>query len=331
LQPASAAAARPAPKAAAALKPSVVLLDPKMRDLYALAARIARGDISVLLLGETGAGKDVLAEAIHAASPRAARAMVKLNCAAFSEQLLESELFGHEKGAFTGAAAAKQGLLEVADGGTAFLDEVGELTAPMQAKLLRALEEGRVLRVGGTRPRPIDVRFVAATNRDLLGEVERGAFRRDLYFRLSAVCLAVPPLRERPAELLPLARAFLARACERLGRPALELSPAAIPELTSRPWPGNVRELRNAMERAALVCDGAFVGPEHLAAAPGQAAAPPSAQAREETLRAEMEALEKRRILDALERCGGNQTRAAELLGMPRRTLVKRLGQYGIR
>jgi DNA-binding NtrC family response regulator len=199
----------------------------------------------------------------------------------------------------------------------------------MQAKLLRALEEGKVLRVGGTKMRPIDVRFVAATNRDLLGEVARGAFRRDLYFRLSAVCLAVPPLRERPAELLPLARSFLARACERLGRPALGLSAEVIPLLMARSWPGNVRELKNEMERAALVCDGPLVRTVDVASAAAPAA--PSPLAREETLREEMETLEKRRILDTLDRCGGNQTLAARLLGMPRRTLVKRLGQYGAR
>jgi len=314
----------PAPKRRPAAT-GVVLLDPAMRDLYALAERIARGDIGVLLLGETGAGKEVLAEAIHRASPRAKKPLVKLNCASFTEQLLESELFGHERGAFTGAAAAKPGLLESADGGTVFLDEVGELSPTTQAKLLRALEDGQVLRVGGLKPRPIDVRFVAATNRDLLAEVQRGAFRQDLYFRLAAVCLAIPPLRERPAEIEPLARTFLARACERLGRAAPDLSAEALARLASHKWPGNARELRNVMERAALICEGGAIGPQHLDL--GRGAAPAAAQS---DLRGEMESLERKRIVEALERSGGNQTRAAEILGMPRRTLVKRLAQYGI-
>ena len=314
-----------------------VVLEPAMRRLYGLATRVARGTIPLLVIGETGTGKEVLAEFIHATSPRAARPLVRINCAALADSLVESELFGHEKAAFTGAVAARAGLLESGGGGTVFLDEVGELPSRTQAKLLRVLEEGTVLRVGGTEPRALDVRFVAATNRDLELEVEAGRFRRDLYFRLAAATLIIPPLRERPAEIEALAQRFCAEAAGRLGEDAPALSDAAVKRLREHAWPGNVRELRNAIERAVLLA-GSTIDVEHLpfpdleSPAPEPAAAPqrgdePAAA----TLASELATLERARILDALERTGGNQTRAAELLGMPRRTLIKRLGAYGIK
>src|SRR5262245_31055629 len=244
--------------------PGVVVRDPAMRKLYAEAARAARASINVLLLGETGVGKEVLARAIHEHSPRAKGPFMGINCAALAESLLESELFGSEKGAFTGALA-RVGLFEAANGGTVFLDEVGELPLGTQAKLLRVLEERAVMRLGSTRARPIDVRFVAATNRDVEADSRQGRMRPDLYFRLNGVALVIPPLRERPLEIEVLAAAFLASACRDLERRSpLALSPAALDLLRRHAWPGNVRELRNAVERAAVMCTDAVILPEHL-------------------------------------------------------------------
>ncbi len=244
--------------------PGVVVRDPAMRALYAEAARVARANISVLLLGETGVGKEVLARAIHAHSPRAAGRFMGINCAALAESLLESELFGSEKGAFTGALA-RPGLFEAANGGTVFLDEVGELPLGTQAKLLRVLEERTVMRLGSTRPRSIDVRFVSATNRDVEADSRQGRLRPDLYFRLNGVALLIPPLRDRPLEIAALAASFLAATCRDLERaPALAISPAALDLLRRHAWPGNVRELRNVIERAVVMCTESTILPEHL-------------------------------------------------------------------
>ncbi len=303
-----------------------VLLDPAIKRLYEVAARVARGTIAVLVIGETGAGKEVLAEFVHRQSPRATAPLVRINCAALSESLIESELFGHQKGAFTGATADRPGLIEAADGGTVLLDEIGELPLTTQAKLLRVLEDHRVTRVGATAAREVDVRFVAATNRDLEADIAAGTFRRDLYFRLAGVVLALPPLRARPMEIEPLARIFLADAAARNKLPVPALTPAAVAALVAHPWTGNVRELKSAIERAVLVAD-RTIDVADLALAPSRTAPAASAAI---ALPDEMEALEKQRIVDALAQHGGNQTRAAEALGMPRRTFVKRLAQYGI-
>jgi two-component system, NtrC family, response regulator AtoC len=322
-------AAEPArPSGVVAVGALPIVLDPAMQQLYELAGRVARGTISVLVAGETGAGKEMLCELLHARSPRAGRPFVRVNCAALTESLLESELFGHDKGAFTGAHADRAGYLEAASGGTLMLDEVGELPAAAQAKLLRVVEEGRVVRLGSTVPRPIDVRFVAATNRDLEAEATAGLFRRDLYFRLAGVVLAVPPLRERPAEIEALATSFAAETARRLGRPRPRLTGGAIDALRSHPWPGNVRELRNVIERAVLIVERTAIDRDDLglATAGRPAARPPGGGA----LSSELADLERHRILEALERCTGNQTRAAAQLGMPRRTLIKRLTEYGV-
>ncbi|HTJ41953.1 MAG TPA: sigma 54-interacting transcriptional regulator [Kofleriaceae bacterium] len=292
-----------------------VILDPAMKNLFDLARRVAQGTINVLVVGESGAGKEVLARAIHAASPRARGPLIEVNCGAISETLIESELFGHDKGAFTGAVAAKQGLIAAADGGTLFLDEVGELSPGAQAKLLRVIEDKRVMRVGSTETRPVDLRVVAATNREL----ETSGFRTDLYFRLAGIVLEVPPLRERAIEIEPLARAFAAAAAAPLERPTPAFAPDALAALAAHDWPGNVRELRNAVERAVLLADGAITRDDLFGKLTPKAA--PPAPAIDD---------ERARIIAALEQCAGNQTRAAELLGMPRRTLVKRLGQYAI-
>ncbi|MFT3708229.1 MAG: sigma 54-interacting transcriptional regulator [Archangium sp.] len=243
-----AACSRPA----SAPAPGFVVRDDAMAALYRLVDRVAPSTISVLLLGETGVGKEVLAQEIHRRSKRASGPFLRLNCAALTESLLESELFGHEKGSFTGAIKQKEGLLESAEGGTVFLDEVGEMPPSIQAKLLRVLEERKVMRVGSTTALPIDVRFLFATNRDLEAEVARGAFRSDLYFRVNGISLVIPPLRERPTEIEPLARQFLQEAAKRETRAAPELTPDALATLAAWPWPGNIRELKNVIDRAIL-------------------------------------------------------------------------------
>ncbi|MBI5513727.1 MAG: sigma 54-interacting transcriptional regulator [Deltaproteobacteria bacterium] len=315
---------------AAAAKPldvgGAVVAHPSMRALYALVERVAMSDINALVLGETGVGKELLVEALHRGSRRASQPLVRLNCAALSPTLVESELFGYEKGAFTGALSARAGLLEAAHGGTLFLDEVGDLPAALQAKILRVIEDRQVLRVGAQRTREVDVRFVAATHRDLRAEVQLGTFRRDLYYRLNGIVLAIPPLRERVAEVRPLAEHFLAKA--RPGVRGGPLDPAVVAVLEAHDWPGNVRELRNVIGRAVIL---AGDGPITLAELPEElrlrASRPPSDAPK---LRDEMGAIERRRIEDALARTNGNQTHAAVLLGMPRRTLVARLKQYGL-
>ncbi len=316
--------AGPSPRGARPHAPAEgpIVEDPAMRELYRVVERVARGTISLLLLGETGVGKEILAEAIHRLSPRKSRPFVRLNCAALSETLVESELFGHEKGAFTGAESAKPGLIEEAQGGTVFLDEVGELPLGTQAKLLRVLEQRELHRVGGLKPRPIDVRFVAATNRDLDAEVAAGRFRADLLYRLNGASLRVPPLRERPAEIAPLARLFATRAAEGLGLDAPPaLSAEALTRLEAYSWPGNIRELRNVMERAVLL-GGESIGLEHLPldklAAVWTAAPVRGGSSMRD------------RILEALEANAHNQTRAAEQLGVSRQTLSTWLDRYDI-
>ncbi|MDP1821609.1 MAG: sigma 54-interacting transcriptional regulator [Archangium sp.] len=309
----------------------VIVADPQMQALHALVRKVAAGDISVLLLGETGVGKEVFAEAIHASSPRAGKPFQKFNCASFTETLLESELFGHEKGAFTGAVKAKAGLIESANGGSVLLDEVGEMPLSSQVKLLRVLEAKEVLRVGDTKPRPIDVRFIAATHRDLEAQVAKGAFRQDLYFRLNGISLVIPPLRERVAELESLARHFIGRAAKQFGRsPEPQLTPEALSMLQGYRWPGNLRELRNMLERAVLLANDRFIGPDDLPldkltaipltrpASDAPSAATPDAEA------------ERAKLVAALELHGGNQTLAARALGISRRTMLNRLDAYAI-
>jgi two-component system response regulator AtoC len=384
------------PTADAAVSAAIVA-DRRMQDLYGLAERIAAGNITVLILGETGVGKEVLAERVHKMSPRSAKPYLKLNCAALSETLLESELFGHERGAFTGAMNMKQGLLETADGGTVFLDEVGELPHSIQVKLLRVIEERVVLRVGGLKPRPLDVRFIAATNRDLENEITRGTFRQDLFFRLNGATLVIPPLRERTSEIPDLARAFAAQAARQMGLPAQPaLTSEALELMLAYSWPGNIRELRNVVERAVLLCGRGPVEPAHLPLekmratlamrppAPPPPTVMPSSlsasfgptspvrpQTGHPTIPAPIAARrapplaaptgdprfvgdktlpivlgdlfagkpqaqswepdqERERILEALNACAGNQTAAARMLGIARRTLINKLELFGI-
>jgi transcriptional regulator with GAF, ATPase, and Fis domain len=311
-------------------------------DAEAFIESVARSSIHVLILGETGSGKEVMAERIHGGSARARKPLVKLNCAALPETLLESELFGHEKGAFTGATHAKPGLLESGDGGTLLLDEVGELPLATQAKLLRVLENGEVTRLGSVRPRSIDLRVLSATHRDLGSMIEAGTFRRDLYFRLDGVTVVVAPLRERIAEIAALARGFLARADDRERRRHV-LTPSAVTWLESYAWPGNVRELKLVMERVAALCHREDVGAEDLEGMPwgpafARSAAAPTPQAKAHgsaddapgNLRGAVDAFERERIVTTLEQCGGNQSRAARMLGLSRRSLLRRLDEYGV-
>jgi two-component system response regulator AtoC len=312
-----------------------------MRSLYRLAERAASGHtaaglITILVLGETGAGKEVMASWIHRRSPRAGGPFLCINCAALPEALLESELFGYEKGAFTGAGAAKPGLLESAAGGTVFLDEIGEMSAALQSKLLRTIEAREIRRLGGRGARPIDVRFIAATNRDLEEEVASNNFRQDLYFRLNGITLTVPPLRERPEDLELLAKRFLAQASRSARRRPPRLSAEAFELLRGYAWPGNIRELRNVLERSLVMCEGNEIEAAHLPVeklrlrrmrplavgpAPELPTDGPSGEDR----------AEHRRIMEAMAAHGGNQTRVAATLGIARGTLIARLERYGIK
>ena len=306
-----------------------------MRVLRGLADQVAASTISVLLLGETGVGKEVLARTLHRLSPRGSGTLLALHCAALPESLLESELFGHEKGAFTGATCTKIGLLESADGGTVFLDVVGELPPTIQVMLLRVLVEHAIQRIGALRPRPIDVRFIAATNRNLEREVELGRFRDDLYYRLNGVTLVVPPLRERIDEIGELAAHFIRGACARDQRPAIPtLSQDALDRLRRYRWPGNVRELRNVIDRAVLLCRDGMIRASDLPADKFCAVVepPPLPVHLPEAsceLHCDIEALERQRITQALERCAGNQKLAAQQLGISRNTLSARMDAFG--
>ncbi|HEY6556330.1 MAG TPA: sigma 54-interacting transcriptional regulator [Polyangiaceae bacterium] len=315
----------------------IVIRDPSMTLLYAQVELAARALISILLFGETGVGKEVLARAIHARSARAHRPFMGINCAALSGTLLEGELFGYERGAFTGAVQGRPGLFEAADGGSVFLDELGEMPLETQAKVLRLIEERSVTRLGGRTPRAIDVRFISATNRDLCVDAEQGGFRRDLYYRLNGMSLRIPPLRERRADIEPLAWRFAQQAARQLDRrePPV-LSSDALEVLQGYEWPGNVRELRNAVERAVVLCPDGVIRSEHLpgiltgqvAAAPRLTQSQPPADV--QPVRSELRDIERARIIEVLARCHGNQTQAAKLLGMSRRTLVTRLGQFNL-
>ncbi len=320
----------------------VVLSDPAMQILYEQADLAAGSLMSVLLLGETGVGKEVLARTIHLRSARSNGPFLAFNCAALAESLLEAELFGHEKGTFTGATLSRPGLFESAEGGTVFLDEVGDLPKSVQVKLLRVLDERQVLPVGGRRPRPINVRFVAATNCDLAAKVASDAFRSDLFFRLDGITLTIPPLRARVADIVPLARLFAAKACRDLEcRASASFSAEALALLERHTWPGNVRELRNVIERAVVFSRGGEIRAEHLpprlvatgALNPAPQPAEPSLQGIDATQRRQRPLkgtpAERERIAATLAACKGNQTKAAKLLGISRRTLIDRLKAHG--
>jgi transcriptional regulator with GAF, ATPase, and Fis domain len=325
---------------------------PGMKEVYAFIERAATSEASVLVLGESGSGKELVARAIHYHSPIQQGPLVVVNGAALSESLIESELFGHARGAFTGATADRVGRFELAHGGTLFLDEIGELSNACQTKLLRVIEHGELSRVGESRVRNVKVRVIAATNRELAAEVKSGRFREDLYYRLNVLTVRLPPLRERGADVRMLAEHFLSNAATRSGRRRLAFSKEALAALERYRWPGNVRELQNLAERLAVLCPHETVGVPDLPAevraaeaqAPGQASAapetapdetavcPPTAPAAEGSPAAPgtLAEMEKQHILRVLSACGGNKKQAAECLGIDRSTLYAKLRGYGI-
>ncbi len=300
---------------------------PSMVKLWRLVEQVAPSRASVLIHGETGTGKELVAEMIHRASPRAKAPLVRLNCAALSESLLESELFGHEKGAFTGAVARREGRFEQANGGTMFLDEVSEIPIATQVKLLRFLQERSFERVGGNETLKVDVRILAATNRDLKQRIEQGLFREDLYYRLNVVSLEIPPLRERQSDIPELAAFFLSRYAQENGKRIEGFSEEALAALSAHPWPGNVRELENAVERAVVLCDGPRVEHRHLPAAPGHRAHGPG-DAQPPVPGTTIYDLERYAILKTLEACKGSTSKAATILGISPRKIQYKLHEY---
>jgi two-component system response regulator AtoC len=329
-----------APVAQEAERLEPLVMDPAMAQIFATLKRIATTPLPVLLLGETGSGKEVMAEWLHEHSARESGRLVRVNCASFTDSLLESELFGHERGAFTGATATRPGIVQAAHGGTLFLDEVGELSAAAQAKLLRFLESGEFMPVGSTQSRRVNARIVSATHRPLAALTRSGAFRSDLYFRLNGAAIVIPPLRERRCEITPLARLFLRHAALRMQRPEPALDAELAAALERHSWPGNVRELRHAMDRAVAMWSG---GPLRLAdlalesaaealavPARGVPRAAPGPDGSSGSMREAIRRCERERILAALGETRGNQTRAARLLGISRRTLTNKLNLYAI-
>ena len=325
--------------------PRIIGEDPKLRQVSQQLHRAAATDATVLIEGESGTGKELFARALHALSPRADGPFVAINCAAIPETLLETELFGHEKGAFTGAGARKPGRFELAHHGTLFLDEIGELPLSLQAKILRALEEKQFERVGGTASLHVDVRIVAATNRNLKAGVAARNFREDLYFRLSVFPITIPPLRERAGDVVTLARHFVDRFCRDLNKKPLLLAPAAIDELCAYPWPGNVRELQNCIERAVILCDGDTIHGRHLSLS-FRAPASPAVQAAQvtaspwdeidlsgtmnEALRRVGSEVERRKVEKALRDAHGDKARAAELLQISYKALLQKQKEHGV-
>jgi DNA-binding NtrC family response regulator len=328
-----------APEEAALELGDVVCVDPLMKRVFDLTRKVADAPITVLITGETGVGKEIVASAVHRQGARANKPFVTLNCSALPETLLESELFGHERGAFTGADRRKLGYFEAASGGTLFLDEVGEMPLGVQAKLLRVLEQRTITRVGGTEQLAVDVRVVCATNRDLDQEVQRGRFREDLFFRLSAFTIVVPPLRDRRNEIVPIATHCARQFARELGQPPPTFGEDVLRMFETYDWPGNVRELRNAVERAVVLQPDGRIREEHLpdriVAAAGAPPEPQSVQALSATgpldVRRRVADVERSAVVSALDACGGNQTRAAKRLGISRWALIRLMQKYGLK
>jgi two-component system, NtrC family, response regulator AtoC len=308
----------------------IVGRSPKLAHALSLARKVARHPSTALITGESGTGKELIARHIHDASPRAERAFVAVNCGAIPEALLESELFGHTRGAFTGATAERQGLFEEADGGTIFLDELGDMPLPLQVKLLRALQEGEVRRVGDNASRTVDVRVVAATARDLEADVADGKFRADLYYRINVVRIHLPALRERTEDIPELVRHFIDRYNKRLGLRVSGVTAAAMRTLMEYPWPGNVRELENVVERAMVLTDGEQLGVEQLPALGPTTRVDQGGSPLDLSVKRRTEDLERSLIKEALERTRGNRTRAAKVLDLSHRALLYKIRDYGL-
>ena len=309
----------------------IIANGPAMTAIRDTIGRLAATDLPVLVLGESGSGKEVCAQALHESGPRASQPFVAVNCAALTETLLESELFGHEKGAFTDAHATRPGKFELAEGGTLFLDEIGDMSLGGQAKLLRVLEQKVVTRVGGSSAIPVDVRIVAATNAKLPDRIRDGEFREDLYYRLAVVTIDLPPLRDRPDDVIPLAKHFLGQFAAHAGRESLQLSEAATRKLKGHHWPGNVRELRNLMERVAFLAGSREVQPDDLAfMTPVQRAESEPVRSTDQPLADATADFQARYIEAVIERTGRNMTDAAEQLGLHRSNLYRKMRQLGL-
>jgi len=304
---------------------SIIGSSPAMQQVFNVIEQVAPTKASVLITGESGTGKELVAQAIHENSPRASFPFVKLHCASLAETLLESELFGHEKGSFTGALARREGRFKQADGGTLFLDEIGEISPAIQVKLLRFLQEKTFERVGGNDTLRVDVRIIAATNRDLAAEVAAGRFREDLYYRLNVVNVEMPPLRARPSDLLPLATHFLQRFAKENGKKIESFDDDAVERITGYRWPGNVRELENVIERAVVLCDGPKLTAKHLPAGVGAVS-----RAGIRIPGSTMDEIERHAILTTLEACGGRTTQAAQMLDVSVRKIQYKLHEYGV-
>lgn len=311
---------------------NVIGLSPEAQQAYVLAARVADSSASVLVLGETGTGKEYLARSIHYQSPRAKGPFVKVSCAALSESLLESELFGHEKGSFTGAVARRLGRFEIAHGGTLFLDEIGDTTPATQVKLLRVLQEKQFERVGGSETLAVDVRIIAATNRNLKQAIAEKSFREDLFYRLNVVTITLPPLRERQEDIPELAKHFIRKYNLDTGKKINNIAPEGLSMLQRYPWPGNIRELENCIERAVIFCQGSVILPQHLLVSDGSAAAQPTSEPSGpagDDLRT-LQEVEKEHVTRVLRYHNYNQTRTAQTLGIDRKTLRNKVKEFGL-
>jgi len=308
----------------------IVFASPRFREVYDLALKVAPSDANILVLGESGTGKELIAAALHNNSLRQGRQFVSLNCAALTDTLLESQLFGHLRGAFTGAVANQKGMLEEADGGTLFLDEIGDVSPAVQAKLLRVIQERDFIPVGSTRPKKVDVRFVAATNKDLQREVAEGRFREDLYYRLNVITVNLPPLRDRPEDIGPLAHHFLRRFAARMGKDIRSIEPEAMTVLQGYGWPGNVRELENVLERAVILTSGSAITAAVIPLGVGEKLQPAEVAKGVKTRLVALEEMEREHIEEVLKATGGNKSRTADILRISRRTLDRRIADFGL-
>lgn len=311
--------------------PEIIGKSPKMDGVFEVMSKVVKTESTVLISGETGTGKELVARAIHYNGPRKDGAFVAVNCSALTETLLETELFGHVKGSFTGAITEKKGLFEIADKGTFFMDEVGDISPNLQAKLLRVLQEGVIKKVGGTQDIKIDVRLIAATNRDLIKEVDRGAFRRDLYYRLSVIEINIPPLRERKEDIPILAEYFLTRFAQKVNKEIIEFSPSAMKLLMEYDWPGNVRELENEIERAVILSESQAISPDDLSERLRSGGiALKIEEIKTRSLKGVIGNYERKIIAEVLAEMRWNKTRVAELLGITRQALNKKIERYGL-